>query len=105
MKSEYSNLLNGETESDDEMLALAPVPPRKGLIWKRRFYFLLTSFVSLGSGLLIGGAYQKHYVSCRSSPVLSDGSGTVFDPEVPQLIRPVCTSFPSCFFSPLCVKS
>lgn len=96
MKSEYSNLLNGEAESDDEMLT-QPVPrPNKSVVWKRRFYFLLTSFLSLGSGLLIGGAYQRHYITCPSPP-LSDGSNTVFDPEVPQLIRPYCechTLFP-----------
>jgi hypothetical protein len=83
MKSEYDKLLSGESEPDEEFMA-RPSTQRNGLTWRQRFYVLLVSFVSLIVGIVGGGAYQRHYISCSPS------DPTVFTPEVPQLIRPYC---------------
>jgi hypothetical protein len=81
MKSEYDKLLSGESETDEEFMA-RPSPQSKGLTWRQRFFFLLVSSVSLIVGIVGGGAYQRHYISCSPS------DPTVFVPEVPQLIKP-----------------
>ncbi|KAK5657609.1 hypothetical protein OQA88_3188 [Cercophora sp. LCS_1] len=87
LESGYSKVRAAESESDDELLARPP-QQRPGLVWRQRFYLLLTSFVSLGTGLLAGAAHQRHYTVC-SSPAFSDGSHTVFAQDGPtQVIKP-----------------